>query len=103
VALSFGILNGILGPMISSIVLDKAGRIVLPKAIRDRLHLSAGSKLRAEVIGDKLELTQEAAEVQLVKRGKRRVVVGWEGFDAAEAVREMRDDQMERLNGPSGR
>ena len=89
--------------MISSIVLDKAGRIVLPKAIRDRLHLSAGSKLRAEVIGDKLELTQEAAEVQLVKRGKRRVVVGWEGFDAAEAVREMRDDQMERLNGPSGR
>ncbi len=89
--------------MNSSIVLDKAGRLVLPKAIRDRLHLSAGSKLRAEVVGDKLELTPEATEVQLVKRGKRRVVVGWEGFDAAKAVQEMREDQMERLNGPSGR
>jgi AbrB family looped-hinge helix DNA binding protein len=89
--------------MSTTITLDKAGRIVLPKVIRDRLRLSPGAKLRAEVIGDKLELTQEVAEVRLAKRGKRRVVVGWEGFDAAKAVREMREDQVERLDAPSGR
>jgi AbrB family looped-hinge helix DNA binding protein len=88
--------------MSTTITLDKAGRIVLPKVIRDRLRLSPGAKLRAEVIGDKLELTQEVAEVRLAKRGKRRVVVGWEGFDAAKAVRKMREDQVERLDAPFG-
>ena len=87
--------------MNETIVLDKAGRIVLPKPIRDRLHLHAGAKLRVEVIGDRLELTQEAAEVKIAKRGKRRVVVGWHGFDAAKAVREMREEQLERLEKPS--
>jgi AbrB family looped-hinge helix DNA binding protein len=89
--------------MSATIVLDKMGRIVLPKSIRDRLRLSAGAKLRAEVVGDKLELTQEIPEVRLAKRGKRRVVVGWEGFDAGEAVREMREDQVNRIDTSSGK
>ncbi len=87
--------------MNETVILDKAGRLVLPKPIRDRLHLHAGAKLRVEVSGDRLELTQEAAEVKVVKRGKRRVVVGWAGFDAAKAVREMREQQRERLEKPS--
>ena len=87
--------------MSTTLTVDKAGRVVLPKPVRDRLHLQAGSKLRLEVIGDKLELSQEEAEVKIV-RGKDglRVVVGWEGFDAAKAVREMREDQLERLAAP---
>ncbi len=79
--------------------LDKAGRIVLPKALRDRLHLRAGSKLRAEIVGDRIQLSEDAAEARIEKRGSRRVIVGWEGFDAAKAVREMREDQVRRLNG----
>ena len=87
--------------MSTTLTVDKAGRVVLPKPVRDRLHLQAGSKLRLEVVGDKLELSQEEAEVKIV-RGKDglRVVVGWEGFDAAKAVREMREDQLERLAAP---
>ena len=87
--------------MTATLTLDKAGRVVLPKRLRDHLHLHAGSILRAEIVGDKIELVEEAPEVAIVKRGKRRVILGWEGFDAATAVRAMREDQTSRLNAPT--
>lgn len=96
-----GNINGIIIPMSAILVLDKAGRVVLPKQMRDRLHLDAGSKLRIEIVDDRLELRQEVPEVKIVKQGGRRVVAGWEGFDAAKAVREMREDQVSRLDKPS--
>ncbi len=86
--------------MNATLVLDKAGRLVLPKAIRERMHLHAGSKLRIEMVGDKIELSQEPADAQIVKRGKRRVVVGWEGFDATKAVQEAREEHLDRLEAP---
>jgi len=86
--------------MTATLTLDKAGRLVLPKPIRDKLHLREGSKLRLDLMGDKLEISHAVPEVKIVKRGKRRVVVGWEGFDAAKAVREMREDQVARLEAP---
>lgn len=87
--------------MTAILTLDKAGRLVLPKPMREKLHLREGAKLKAEIVGDKIELEQETPEVKIVrKKGGRRVVVGWEGFDAAKAVREMREDQVERLLAP---
>jgi AbrB family looped-hinge helix DNA binding protein len=80
------------------VTLDKAGRLILPKKIRDRLNLQASSRLSVETMGDKIELTPVAPDVTLVRRGNRRVIVGWEGFNAAEAVREMREDQVNRLD-----
>ena len=85
--------------MNTTITVGKAGRIVVPKIMRDRLHLREGSRLRVEVVADKLEFTPEADAVQIVKRGRRRVVVGWKGFDAGRAVNEMRDEYMDRLAG----
>ena len=85
--------------MSTTITVGKAGRIVVPKIMRDRLHLREGSRLRVEVVADKLEFTPEADAVQIVKRGRRRVVVGWKGFDAGRAVNEMRDEYMDRLAG----
>lgn len=96
-----GFLHGIIHTMTSILTLDAAGRLVLPKPIREKMHLHAGSKLRLDIVGDKLELTQEAEEVQIIrKKDGLPVVVGWEGFDAAKAVREMRDDEVERLDKP---
>lgn len=87
--------------MTAILTLDKAGRVVLPKPMREKLHLREGAKLRAEIVGDKIELGQEAPAVKIVrKKNGLRVVVGWEGFDAAKAVREMREEQMERLLAP---
>ena len=85
--------------MSTTITVGKAGRSVVPKIMRDRLHLREGSRLRVEVVADKLEFTPEADAVKIVKRGKRRVVVGWKGFDAAKAVNEMREEHMDRLAG----
>jgi len=85
--------------MTTTITLGKSGRIVVPKSVRDLLHLREGSRLRLEVVADKLEVTPEADEVRMEKRGKRRVVVGWKGFDAAKAVIAAREEYLERLEG----
>ena len=88
--------------MTATLTLDKAGRVVLPKRLRDHLHLHAGSILRAEIVGDKIELAEEATSAQVIrKKDGLPVIIGWEGFDAAKAVREMREDQVARLTPPA--
>lgn len=79
--------------MTSTVTLDRAGRIVLPKKIRDSLDLVPGTTLRVDVVGDRLEMIEAPKKMTLVKKGSRRVVVGWKGFDAAASVQEMRDEQ----------
>ena len=84
--------------MTATITIDTAGRLVLPKAMRDRLHLSAGSKLKASVVADKIELTPEPdADVRIERRGKRLVIVGGPAFDAGAAVKAAREDYEDRL------
>lgn len=86
--------------MTATLTLDKAGRIILPKRLRD--HLQAGSILRAEIVGDKIELAEEASSTQVIrKKDDLPVIIGWEGFDAAKAVRDMREDQIARLTSTS--
>jgi AbrB family looped-hinge helix DNA binding protein len=85
--------------MTATITIDTAGRFVLPKAMRDRLHLRAGSKLKADIIADKIELTPEPDEgVRLVRKGKLLVITGVKKpFDAVAAVKAAREDRDEQL------
>ncbi len=85
--------------MTATITIDSAGRFILPKAIRDRLHLRAGSKVKVDVIADKIELTPQPDEnVRLVRKGKRLIVIGVKGpFDAVEAIKAVRDERDEVL------
>lgn len=87
--------------MASTLSIDKAGRIVIPKAIREKLHLEPGSTLQAEVVGDRIELSPAPTELRLVRKGKRRVVVGTGPFDAVAAVAEAREEYLSRLDTPS--
>lgn len=88
--------------MTATLTLDKAGRVVLPKRLRDHLHLHAGSILRAEIVGDKIELAEAPTSAQVIrKKDGLPVIIGWEGFDAAKAVQEMREDHMARLTPPA--
>lgn len=79
--------------MTATIKIDSAGRFVLPKSFRERLHLAPGAKLKAEVVADKIELTPEPDEgVKVICKGKR-LVLAKKGmpFDAAAAIRSERE------------
>ena len=42
--------------MNARLIIDKAGRVVIPKALRDELHLAAGDALELEVTGERITL-----------------------------------------------
>lgn len=81
--------------MTYAVKVDNAGRIVLPSEVRRRLNLSAGTRIRLEVVAERIELTPESEpEPTLVRRGRRMVLPPTGSpLDAAAAVREEREAQ----------
>jgi AbrB family looped-hinge helix DNA binding protein len=76
-----------------SITIDAAGRLVIPKSIRDRLNLVAGSELEVSSEGSEIVLKLADAEPRLVRRqglvvhhGSRSV-----DLDVAEFIRSERE------------
>jgi AbrB family looped-hinge helix DNA binding protein len=57
--------------MSERVVIDKVGRIVIPKPLRMKLGLSAGDTVMVEADGGELVIRQEAKENGLIRRGKR--------------------------------
>ena len=59
--------------------MDSAGRIVLPKAARDRADLKPGAEIEVRVIDGRIELEPVAARVTIVKQGGFWVATPAEG------------------------
>jgi len=90
--------------MTATITVGKAGRLVIPKAVRDKLQLREGTRLKVKCDEDSFSCEPEEEPVRIERRPDgRRVVVGWEGFDAGKAVLAARKEHMDRLAGKSSR
>lgn len=53
--------------MATKLTLDKAGRVVLPKPLRDRLQLASGDTLNLESVGESIILRPVRQNVMLKK------------------------------------
>jgi AbrB family transcriptional regulator (stage V sporulation protein T) len=90
--------------MNSRLTLDKAGRIVLPKAVRDELRLEAGDILELESSNDKIILRPAQADGQLVKEHGVWVFRSDEPLTeeiVKETSRKIRKDRNDRIWGRS--
>ena len=55
--------------------IDKAGRLVVPKAARDAIHLRAGTRVRFRVRDGRIEIEPVPLDVSLERRGSAVVAV----------------------------
>ena len=86
------------------VTIDDYGRIVIPKAIRDRLGLESGSSLELDVdasgeSGESITLCPRKREPTLQRKGDLLVHTGRltdEEFDVVQQVRAQRQQRAER-------
>lgn len=90
--------------MDATITIDAAGRLVLPKRMRERLCLKAGSRLRVNLMGERIELTPEPEKgCELVKKGNTLVIKGTTTTDSVAAVKATREDRDAALSERASR
>ena len=81
------------------VTIDRAGRIVVPKSLRERFNLVAGVQLEMEAGGDFLQLRRVDAEPALVR--KKGILVHQGGtcpdLDVAGFIRAERDARSRRV------
>ncbi len=88
--------------MSATITIDKAGRIVLPKPLRDQFRLKGGAKLRIESVGDHLELTPELPIKAPPLVQKNGLLVVASSGASCDAVAALQADREERENANVG-
>lgn len=79
--------------MTTKLALDNAGRILIPKALRQKLHLSAGDTLELESDGDAITLRPLRPKALL---RKERGVWVYEGEPARASIPDLIDREREK-------
>jgi AbrB family looped-hinge helix DNA binding protein len=75
-----------------TVTMDAAGRLVIPKELRERAHLEPGVPLDVTLRDGRIEIAPAPREVKFVQRGRFRVAVPTEASaplteDTVRAVR----------------
>ena len=76
--------------------MDRTGTLVLPASIREALHVTAPTSFKAQVIGNRVELTPIQSENGVVIKERKGLFVasiGGPKFNAADAIKAMRDER----------
>jgi AbrB family looped-hinge helix DNA binding protein len=81
--------------------MDRAGRVILPKPVRDRLGLHAGSDLEIQETQEGVVLRPADRRPSLVKKGSFCVHTGEipAGYDILKAIDEDREERMHKAWG----
>jgi AbrB family looped-hinge helix DNA binding protein len=81
--------------------MDKAGRVIIPKPVRDRLGLHVGSDLEIHEIPEGLILKPVGRRPSLIKKGSFWVHTGEIplGYDILKAIEEDREERMRKAWG----
>ena len=86
-----------------TVEIDKAGRIVVPKKLRDALHLTPGTQLLVERRGNTLVLEPEAVYGRLVIEDGLPVIYPAEGFPLPPQDEDSILDQIDRMRAERDR
>jgi AbrB family looped-hinge helix DNA binding protein len=79
-----------------TITLGKAGRLVVPKTIRDSLGLHEGSRLKLEIQGGKLQVAPEPDPVDIDLKGGFPVIHGGPSLKRGSVVQAIKADRDSR-------
>jgi AbrB family looped-hinge helix DNA binding protein len=90
------------GIMVTTLTIDKAGRIVLPKPVRDELQLSPGDSLEVESSEDRVILRPVRGNGRIYKKQGVWVFDSGEPLDADvvnKTLRQVREERDRRNSG----
>ena len=77
---------------------DKAGRLVIPKKIREKMHLDSGVVVGIETVGDHLEIRiADSQDYKLVEKDGLLVIEGSPVMDTVAAIKADRQARIDRF------
>lgn len=88
--------------MNATVDIDKAGRIVVPKKMRDAMHLRAGDRLSVECTGESLVFAPEAKSRGLYRDRGWLVYDSGVSLSTEESLRMIDDEREARMRFLSG-
>ncbi len=89
--------------MSATVTIDSSGRLVIPRTIREQLHLHSGSRLHLEVKGDGVFLAPMPDEdARLVTRDGRLVIQSSKILGKDDVRKAIVSDREERISKLSG-